>query len=91
MYVEIGSALADAEDGKCVADLELFLQEVQERSIILLEKMFRGQSGDLQSHTVFNRGVREDQEFDGHFGHHVWMLAVVAGYAQRVTDLCMCT
>jgi hypothetical protein len=91
MYVEIRSAFTDAEDGKCVADLELLLQEIQERSVILLEEMLRGQSGDLQSHTVLNRGVQEDQEFDGHFGDHVRMLAVIAGHAQRVADLYTCT
>jgi len=91
MYIEVRSALADAEDGERVADLELLLQEIQQRSVILLEKMFRGQSGDLQSHAVFDGGIGEDQEFDGHLGDHVRMLAVIAGYAQRVADFCTCT
>lgn len=86
MDVEVRSALTDAEDGKCITDLELLLQKIQQRAVILLEEMSRSQFGDLQSHTVLDRSIRKDQELDGYFGDHIGMLSVIAGYAQRVAD-----
>lgn len=47
MNIQIGSVLTDAENGKCVADVDFFLQEIEKCSVILSEEIFRGQFEDL--------------------------------------------
>lgn len=86
--IHILSVLTDAENGECVADVDLLLQEIQKRSVILTEKIFCGQFGNLQSYAVLDCGIREKQEFDRDLGDHVGMSSVVAGDAQRVADFC---